>query len=233
MKRYILFIILIGLLASCTKHGYIDTGVIDVKKHDCSVWEYLHTDSYNWDTLILVIEKAGLQHVFDGTDPDYKEITFFAPTNFSIMKYMYQDPEGGSGGKDDDKKTSGLKGKDEGGSGGSAYRYRYLSEMPAEECRALLLKHVIVGKYMKEDIPERDYAQEEITGYTTFTAVDGFTNINAYTEKIDWVNLPHAGPLHLHIYSESYGTAAIASANIECNNGVVHSMSYGYIFGEL
>lgn len=51
------------------------------------MWEYFHTDSYNWDSTIIMIEHAGLKSLFDGTG-EYEQITFFGLTNLSILRYM-------------------------------------------------------------------------------------------------------------------------------------------------
>ena len=78
-------ILLVITIAGCGSDDYFhDTGKAD-GKHDCSIWEYMHSDGKNWDSTILVIERAGLQYLFDGTGSENKEITFFGPTNMSIM----------------------------------------------------------------------------------------------------------------------------------------------------
>lgn len=69
--------------SSCTKYDYIDGGLVK-GVHDCSMWDYFHTDSYDWDSTIVMIEHAGLKSLFDGTG-EYKEITFFGLTNHSIV----------------------------------------------------------------------------------------------------------------------------------------------------
>ena len=52
MKYILLSIFTIGILTSCDpKSNYIDTGISN-GKHDCSMLEYFHTSSYNWDSLL-------------------------------------------------------------------------------------------------------------------------------------------------------------------------------------
>ena len=48
-------IALIALLGSCTKWNYHE-GKLANGVHDCSMWEYLHTQSYDWDSTIIMIE---------------------------------------------------------------------------------------------------------------------------------------------------------------------------------
>ena len=67
--------------------------------------------------------------------------------------------------------------------------------MPVELCRELILKHVVVGKYLKENIGFRnmDYAihAKEQDGGTTFTCI-GKNQVIAYLErntyKTRWLN---------------------------------------------
>ena len=79
-------VVMVVVFASCTKYGYIDGGLAD-GVHDCTMWEYFHTDSYNWDSTIIMIEHAGLKSLFDGTG-EYKDITFFGLTSLSIRRYL-------------------------------------------------------------------------------------------------------------------------------------------------
>ncbi len=61
MKYILLSIFTIGILTSCDpKSNYIDTGISN-GKHDCSMLEYFHTSSYNWDSLLVMIQHAELE----------------------------------------------------------------------------------------------------------------------------------------------------------------------------
>ena len=53
--------------------------------HDCSMWEYLHTQPYDWDSTIIMIEHAGLKELFEGQG-EHEQITFFGVTNLSISE---------------------------------------------------------------------------------------------------------------------------------------------------
>ena len=88
MKYILLSIFTIGILTSCDpKSNYIDTGISN-GKHDCSMLEYFHTSSYNWDSLLVMIQHAELESLFEGREPGYEQITFWGPTNHSIRRYM-------------------------------------------------------------------------------------------------------------------------------------------------
>ena len=62
MKKIIYIIavcLTMGVLSSCTKYNFDDTGLAN-GKHDMTMWEYFKRDSYNWDSLCVMTERAGL-----------------------------------------------------------------------------------------------------------------------------------------------------------------------------
>ena len=78
MKIFYVFLVLWVVFTGCDNDFYHDSGLAD-GKHDCTMWEYLQTDHYNWDSVIVMIEHAGLKDVFDGTNPEFQQITFLLP----------------------------------------------------------------------------------------------------------------------------------------------------------
>ena len=91
MKKIIYIIavcLTMGVLSSCTKYNFDDTGLAN-GKHDMTMWEYFKGDSYNWDSLCVMTERAGLVSLFQGTSQYGKNFTFFGPTNHSINRYLY------------------------------------------------------------------------------------------------------------------------------------------------
>lgn len=87
MKNLILLFCLAVCLA-CT-NNFIDTGVSN-GKHDCSMYDYFLTNSYDWDSTRLIIERGGLKYMFDGTDEAFSHMTFFGPTNHSVRRWMLE-----------------------------------------------------------------------------------------------------------------------------------------------
>ena len=88
--KYILASLLVPFcLTSCdTAQDWIDTGVSS-PYHDCSIMEYLRGDQYNWELTVQMIERGGLTAMFEGTDPDYEKITFFAIPSYTILRYLW------------------------------------------------------------------------------------------------------------------------------------------------
>lgn len=71
--------IIVFFTVGCTKNNFIDTGISNGRHEGKSLLEYMETDSYNWDSTILLVRHAGedMVRLFEGQDPNHKEITFF------------------------------------------------------------------------------------------------------------------------------------------------------------
>lgn len=122
MKNIYCFLVSLLLLGGCEKYDIIDTGLAN-GDHDCSMWEYFHTDHYDWDSLIVAIERAGVKDVFDGTNPEYKEITLFGITGWSVKRFIRHTPG-----------------------------YTCIADVPVETLRNMILSHVVRGKIMKSEV---------------------------------------------------------------------------------
>lgn len=208
MKKYIA--IWIGLLLACSAcddNYYHDSGLAN-GKHDCTMWEYFQTDHENWDSTMMLIEHAGLKDIFDGTNPDYKEITFFGVTNLSINQFLF---------KTINDNWEPL--------------YNRIEDIPVGLCREMLLSHVVAGKLMKS---ECDYEERgTLTGGTTVKTLSGI-ELRVYRTKSSYSGIPDIGAEGLAIHAPVSGQmATIASADIEVTNGVVHSLDYTYQFTQL
>lgn len=125
MNKVWIILGIIFMSAACTKENFIDTGKAS-GVYDGSVMEYLRSHTQDWDSTVAVIEWAGLTDLFEGNDSEYPEITFFGPTNLSVMRYMYN------------KNIERVK------------------DVEPEVWREMLLKHVIKGKFMKSDFSKGD-----------------------------------------------------------------------------
>ncbi|MCT4613623.1 MAG: fasciclin domain-containing protein [Marinifilaceae bacterium] len=200
MKHFKYIIPLFIILISCQEKNFIDTGNV-TGIVDKTMLDYMKSDSYNWDSTILVIKRANLESLFEGTDPDYPQITFFGPTNLSILRYML--PKG----------------------------YKKVDDIPENECKDLILRHVLEGRLMKEDVP--DGVGNPKQGGKNYTSLGG-NEIWLYKKKDGFGPFDVEGPTHLYLESIDFMKPwDIASANIQTNTGIVHSMEYAYVFGEI
>ena len=62
MKQIILLGLLLSVFVGCTKYNEINTGIAQ-KKYPGNMYEYFHSDSYNWDSLLLLIDYTGLKEL--------------------------------------------------------------------------------------------------------------------------------------------------------------------------
>ena len=121
-KVYYVFIVLNCILASCgTDYGFIDTGVSETHENE-TMYEYFQTDLYNWTLVKRMIDKAGLKAMFNGEDPNYKEIMFLGPVDNSMRAWMWDN------------------------------RYQTVEDMDAELCKKLILRYVFNTVYEREKV---------------------------------------------------------------------------------
>ena len=207
MKKYLCYIGIILAVYACDKNEFHDTGLA-YGKHDCSMWEYFAKDHADWDSVVMMIERAGLVNIFDGTHPQYKEITFFGITNLSVNQFL-------------------VKNLDE----NKAMKYQGVRDIPEEMCRRILLSHIIPGKKMQQEF---DYeVKGTLTGGTIVKTLSGI-DLRVYRIKNPFMGVPDIGEEGLGIYAMKSGyQAKVASSNIETTNGVVHALSYTYQMTEL
>lgn len=210
-------VLLVVGMSSCTKYEYIDTGVSN-GVHDCTMWEYFYTDPYNWDSTLLLIERAGLRSLFDGTGK-YKQITFFGLTNISIERHIFMH----------NKK---LKPGDPG-------YWNGVKDIPVAECRDIIEKLVVPVRFMHDDVPMGLRTQTNEDGVSVVKETGGVAipcirgNLFIWTEREDFGGVDHAGAWMMFIASRNIDGAKserVASMDIQTTNGVVHALDYNFRF---
>lgn len=210
-----LLLVVLGF-CSCTNYHYHDGGLAN-GKFEGSLWEYLHSRSYDWDSTVIMIEHAGMKDYFDGTL--YGEVTFFGVTNQSIARYIL----------DHDSDTAVIR---------KGEQWNEVRGMDAAEC-AHMLKQLIIPnqRMMMEDFPRGRWDQAIgennsiyyiATGGKEIECVEG--KLFCWTYQDDYNQVPEKGAVHLHFIpvGQVYAGEQIASSNIETDNGVVHSLSYDF-----
>lgn len=80
--KWPLFALLIIAFASCKKNDYLVGGELHNPQFNGTTYDYLKTNPL-FDTLLLLIEKTGLQEEVNAAG-----CTFFAPTDYSITNYV-------------------------------------------------------------------------------------------------------------------------------------------------
>lgn len=207
MKKYLFWLGIILAIYACENDNYHDTGLAD-GKHNCSMWDYFAKDHENWDSVVIMIERAGLITIFDGTHPQYKEITFFGITNLSVIEFLVN--------KLDENQEIVYKG---------------VRDIPEEMCRRILLSHIVPKKIRMEEV---DYeVKGTLTGGTIVKNLSG-CDLRVYRARTSFMGVPDIGAEELKIHAlESGQQASVGSSNIEVTNGVVHALAYTYQMTEL
>ena len=72
------------LVISCKKNDYLSGGSLHNAKVNMTTYDYLTSNSAGlFDTLLLLVDKAGLKDKIN-----QQGVTFFAPTDYSISRYL-------------------------------------------------------------------------------------------------------------------------------------------------
>lgn len=207
MKRLIYTIIVaFPLFYACTKDNFVYTGISNGRHEGKNMLEYMETDSYDWDSTLLMIRHAGAEIVqlFEGKDAAHPEITFFGITNHSIRRYMLE---------------NGIK---------------RVTDFDPAWCRDILLRHVVDGKLYRRKIPEGKTGAYGTVGEggMTLTSLAG-TEIWAYTTIEETSGIKENAARHIFInFTNVNVQVAIASGDIEPDNCIVHALEYGFTLGD-
>lgn len=204
MKNHIILIIIMIAygMGGCEKNTFYDTGLAN-GVHDGTAWNYLQEGHGNWDSLTIMIRKAGLVELFDGQESEHPEITVFGLTNLSIIQFLLR--------------TTNEDGKQ---------AYRSVTDIPDDLCREILLSYVISGKHLRMDFPYE--VQGTLEGGTVFPTLNGL-DLRVYRVKGSWQDIPGIGAdgIGFHFLGSGH-TGHVASGDITTDNAIVHSLSTTY-----
>lgn len=196
---YIVTLIMATLSVSCTKFDVVDTGVAD-GNHDLVMWDYFKTNPYDWDSVMVMIDHAGLKSIFDGTSEHGKDLTFFGITNHSIRRYLLE------------KEIPSVK------------------DIPVEECRDIITSSLIKGRFLLDDFiegaPSKDPEQLIGTGGKMYTTLSG-KQLWIYTIRDPFGGVPKSGPKTIQIVAlETQRRFRVVSTDIRTLSGVVQALDY-------
>lgn len=195
-------VIAMACTTSCTKYDFVETGTAN-GIHNTTMWEYFKTDSYDWDSLMVMAQHAGLQDVFEGTSKYGKNLTFLGITNHSIRRYILDNG------------------------------YNRVTDIPVEDCRRFILNSILDERIdMDSFLPGTASTDQSVsiigTGGKKYTALSGKI-LWIYTFNDPYGGVPGAGPKRIHIVSEdAQKSTTVASSNIMTETGIVHSLEYSF-----
>ena len=201
--RYLLVMLAVSVLfvGGCTKNEFIKSGVSN-GRFDGSLLAYMEAPghSYDWDSTALMVRHAGekMVRIFEGQDPDYKEITFFGPTNHSIRRYMLEN------------------------------NIERVADMAPAWCEEVLLRHILLGKVYRDDVPRGKRDGAFVEGGQEYTTAGG-KGLYLFTQRGSYGTVMEAGAVKLCCLVKGTNVEIeIASTNIEPDNCVVHSLGYAF-----
>lgn len=200
-------VVMVLCLCSCTKYNYINGGTAN-GIHDCTMWEYFHTNSYDWDSTVVMIEHAGLKSLFDGTG-EYKQITFFGLTSNSILRYMLENNY--------ERVTDIPVGKCQ----------DIIQKLVAP--KRIMLNDVPRGNRIQSG-GGIESAFVEYDGLV-FDCIRG--SLFLWTQRMAYNDIEDTGEIALYIASRNQDRTRnerVASTDIQTTNGVVHSLNYDFRF---
>lgn len=196
--------------SSCTKYQFIDTGIAN-GKHDCSMWEYLSRDDFNWKYTRQVIERAEMVDLFKKRD---NKITFLGFTSMSVENYLIGRQYESVAELDVEFCKDLVK--------------RHIINTP------IMSNDVPKGNRIKTGMWD-DYGEIMIEkDGKIYKSMSG--EVFMFTYQQDYDGVPEKGAIRLYFAgrkTQSMRTCNIASSNIETLTGVVHSLEYGFKIGDL
>ncbi|MEG0797032.1 MAG: fasciclin domain-containing protein [Odoribacter sp.] len=204
MKYIILILLTLGLLSGCEPKDNFIDTGISYGVHNCTMFEYLQMDLKNWDLTIELIRKAKMESYFEGKESGLEQITFLAPPSLSILRYLMEN------------------------------ELKTVNELDEAQCREFLLRHIIKGRIMKEDIAFRiPEISSEIKGGTMVECLGG-NQLKLYLEQEEWGGVSDAGAIHLFVYSlDKKRFVPMATPNLQTNTGIVHALNYNFTLGNI
>lgn len=228
-----LCLLLMGVLSSCTDYDFVETGRAKAY-HDTSMLTYFKGDDYNYSYLVHLIDRAGLNDVFEGKSQYGSQITFIAPTNHSIRRYLLKTHTASADNYDNwsmstrasfDKNTA----TDE-------QIMHLIDSISVDSCRNIVLSHVIPNENLQlEDFArgEKSTSGEAIgKGGKLYTMASG-TQLWIYSFATSYNGVIGAGPLALHVVSPTTQVErTVASHNIRTQTGTVHALQYNFTLFE-
>ncbi len=206
-KLLIAGLVVMGLFAACKKDYYKDSGLAN-GRYEGSVLDYLKSKPFFFDTLVQVIDLAGMSDVFQK-----EQITFFAPSNMCFdSTLMYTNRLLYSAGKDTISK---------------------LSQVPKDLWRKVLSRYVFKGKNLLNDYPQLDPNYYDTYPGQFYRSYDGaLMNIGVIYGSAGGAQ--YAGYRQLFLsytpditFKPSFWRKApVSSVNIEPRNGAVHVLNF-------
>ncbi|MHA7941604.1 fasciclin domain-containing protein [Formosa sp. 3Alg 14/1] len=204
MKKYILLIFIVAVgFVGCEQSDYLIDGGVHDPHVDMTTYEYLQTNPV-FDTLVLLIDRAGLQDEING------DVTFFPPTDFSIKNYL-------------DKKGQDTLAQD-------PFVEWSMEDIPVETLRDSLKMYIVPGKINRTDMVEDTQVYQTLLGNDVGVALiavdDTYTNqVSTWPEYVYYTFIRGAGldaSGSIPSDEELDVIERAQTSGIQTNTGVIH-----------
>ncbi len=201
--------IIICIVATSCKKDYFNGGSLQNGVFNVSSYEFLKTKPLYFDTVMLIVDKAGLKETLDK-----EKLTFFIPTDHAIKRTM-----------DALNQTRYFQSKDS----------VFIKDIPPFIWRKFLSQYIIKDKYLLKDIVRYDIAQPNIFPGQFMTSYDGYV-MNLGVQFSDYGGTKDVGPrkiifTNIGDMGNPLGiTAVVATSDIQTTTGVVHVLSDNHEF---
>lgn len=224
-KKYWLLIIVAGtLMYSCKRDQYfLSSGLHDPKVNE-TTYDYLKNHPYHlFDTLILLIDKAGLQSTINGN------VTFFAPTDYCIDNYI----------RERNAYVSNIDASQH-------WTFDSLMAMPVSALKDTLLQYVIPGRITRDTLTKLggntdiiEFVDRSLSGNIMVISVqksNDYTDYSSvqpryfYYTKI--IGGPVPNPFNVDLLPDSVAiTGRCQTSGIITTNGILHVMDNYHVMG--
>lgn len=248
---FFLCLLFIGCLTACTDYDFVETGRAQAY-HDTSMLTYFKGDPYNYSYLVHLIERAGLNDVFEGKSEYGNQITFIAPTNHSIRRYLLKThaplpvedsndqpntPDTPSNPENPEvSAVADTRAAFDKNTATDSQIMQLIDEISVDSCRQIVLSHVIPNENLLLENFVRGVKSTSGkaigTGGKIYTMASG-TKLWMYTFASTFGGVAGAGPLTLHVVSPTTQIErVVASHNIRTKTGTVHALQYNFTLFE-
>lgn len=206
-KQFILllsvFITTVVLTQGCSKTDDTYRNSVPTNKVDLNIYDYLLSKKETFETLVYIVDQAQLADTLRKS-----KITFFAPTNQSILTALEN--------LNVNRSTTGLP-------------PLKTSEVPPFIWRTMLMRYIIPGEFTSENFALAD-------GLDVITLNKRKLHVNA--QAIATQGSMGSGSLLLKYsdlngsrFTKDWVFSYVTSSNLQAKNGIIHTLEPSHVFG--
>jgi len=196
---------------ACKKDYYVDGGLAEAK-YDGSIYDYLSSKPYLFDSVVQIIDLAGLKDVLSSDT-----VTFFCPTDQAIGDAMDALNDYRYGVVEDSV---------------------HIEDVSAEVWKKFLSMYILKGKYTAATFPRVD--PDNIFSYPgiNYVMLNGYV-LNIGLIYNDYGGAEAVGARILNVTDITYNPSnykedpriQVMTSDIQPNNGVLHVLRNKHVFG--